>query len=308
VTEDLRIDDKGRIAARSDRARTLLGESIGPWLMLGASEDLLLLVRDARGGLWPLLRGLRSDRAVLAGNLSEMEPSELLNFLHQGKRTGVLLARSGGSERGIALIEGNVAWACSTAPGERLGEMLVKAGLVERRVIDDALDEQHRRRDRPDAAQARLGKLLEERGVLPPEGMARALRQQVVEIFLGLLLLKHGTFLFLRGCDPEKLPARLELDTEALLLDGLRRLDEMELLRGKLPSLSVRIKATGKAPPPKDDGVHFTAEARQLLAFLDGKRLLGQAAAEAAMPDFDATKAACRLLEGAWAVLLPDRK
>jgi hypothetical protein len=308
VTEDLRIDDKGRIAARSDRARSLLAESGGRWLLLGSSEDLLLLLRDEQGGLWPLLRGLRSDRAVLAGNLSEMEPSDLLNFLHQGKRTGILLARSGGFERGIALLEGNVAWACSTSPGERLGEMLVKAGLVERRIIDETLDDQRRRRDRPDVAQARLGKLLEERGVLPPEGMARALRQQVVEIFLGLLLLRSGTFLFLRGCDPDKLPARLDLDTEGLLLDGLRRLDEMELLRGKLPSLSVRIKATGKAPPAKDDGIHFTAEARQLLALLDGKRRLGQAAAAAALPDFDATKAACRLIEGSWAVLLPDRK
>lgn len=306
MTEDLRIDDKGRVAARSERARSLLAESGGPWLLLDAAPDLLFLLRDEHTGLWPLLRGLRSDRAVLAGNLSEMEPSDLLNFLHQGKRTGVLLARNAGNERGIALIEGNVAWACSTGPGERLGEMLVKAGLVERRVVDEALAEQRRRRDRPDAAQARLGKLLEESGALKPEGMARALRQQVVEIFMGLLVLRSGTFLFLRGCDEERLPARLNLDTEAMLLDGLRRLDEMELLRGKLPSLSVRLKATGKRPPAKDDGVHFTAEARQLLALLDGKRLLGQAAAEAALPDFDATKAACRLLEGAWAVLLPD--
>ncbi|GAC1347686.1 MAG: hypothetical protein NVSMB23_27340 [Myxococcales bacterium] len=308
MTEDLRIDDKGHVAARSDRARALLGEAQGPWLLLDAAPDLFFLLRDEKEGLWPLLRGLGSDRAVLAGSLSEMEPSDLLNFLHQGKRTGVLLTRSGHSERGIALIDGNVAWACSTGPGERLGEMLVKGSLVERRVVDEALAEQRRRRDHPDAGQSRLGKLLEERGALGPEGMARALRQQVVEIFLGLLVLKSGIFLFLRGCDAEKLPARLGLDTQALLLDGLRRLDEMELLRGKLPSLSVRLKATGKAPPAKDDGVHFTAEARQLLALLNGKRLLGQAASEAALPDFDATKAACRLLEGAWAVVVPEKK
>src|SRR5438094_7519447 len=181
----------------------------GAWKLLSGPNELLLALRDHGDGLMTDLSRLHPRGAVLAGDMSEMQPSDLLNFLHQGRRTGVLLTRSDGTERGIVLIEGNVAWACSTSPGERLGELLVRSGLADRARIETALADQAAAGEKK-----RLGQMLVDRGVLGPDEVFRGLRHQVVEIFLGLLVARSGSFVFLRGLEQDKLPAQLMLDTQ----------------------------------------------------------------------------------------------
>lgn len=258
----------------------------GAWNLLETPSDLLVALRDRRGGLFSELSELHPDRAVLAGDLAEMQPSDLLNFLHHGRRTGVLLARAGEVERGIVVVEGNVAWACSTSPGERLGELLARSGLIERARLGAVLAAQDI------AGHRRLGQLLVDRGILPPDALARGLRTQVIEIFLGLLVARAGTFVFLRGVDRTALPIALALDMQALLLDGLRRLDEMELYRSIVPGLEVTPRLTGTPPQDGIDG-----EAAQLLPFVDGKRTLAELALVSALGEFEATKATYQLIQ-----------
>src|SRR3981189_3579110 len=144
-----------------DDLKASLDESPGAWKLLETPAGLLMALRDRASGLFPQLKTvLRPDRALLAGDLAEMQPSDLLNFLHQGRRTGVLLTRSDGVERGIVLLEGNVAWACSTRAGERLGELLCRMGLADRASIQQAL-----RAQRGLLEKRRLGQLLVEGGV-----------------------------------------------------------------------------------------------------------------------------------------------
>lgn len=263
-------------------------KSLGAWKLLSTPNELLLALRDRGDGLQTDLTQLHPRMAVLAGDMSEMQPSDLLNFLHQGRRTGVLLTRSDGVERGIVLIEGNVAWACSTSPGERLGELLVRMGLVEHARLEALLREQS-----ASGGRKRLGQLLVDKGALTADALARGLRHQVNEIFLGLLVARAGSFVFLRGLDRDKLPSVHELDTQAMLLDGLRRLDEMELYRTRVPSsdLSPRVARTAA---PTDV---LTPEQLHVLEQVDGKRTVAQIAMATALGEFEATKAVYRLLE-----------
>jgi hypothetical protein len=231
-----------------------LDQSPGAWKLLETPAGLLVALRDRASGLFPQLKtALAPDKALLAGDLAEMQPSDLLNFLHQGRRSGVLLARSDGVERAIVLIEGNVAWACSTGPAEKLKDMW------------------------------------------------RGSRQQIIEIFLGLLVAQSGVFVFLRGVNRSALPDRLSLDTQAMLLDGLRRLDEMELYRTRIPSGLVRPSPTAKVLPPSDESV--TPESRLLLPLCDGKRTLEELATLTSLGEFEATKAVFKLLNTGYLAL-----
>jgi hypothetical protein len=130
------------------------------------------------------------------------------------------------------------------------------------------------------------------------EELPRAMRHQVVEIFLGLLVAQSGAFLFLRGVDAARLPSTFALDTEALLLDGLRRLDEMELFRARVPGLHVRPRRTGK---PELDGV--SAEAQLVLGMAEGALTLGQIAAASALGEFETMRVVYRLLVAGLVVL-----
>jgi uncharacterized protein DUF4388 len=259
----------------------------GAWRLLEATSELLRALRDGPGTLFNELSELSPSRAVLAGDLAEMLPCDLLNFLHQGRRTGVLLTRADGVERGIVMLDGNVAWACSTSPGELLGELLARSGLADRNRVAKVLLEQ-----REPPARKRLGELLVEEGVLSPEGLARGLRHQVVEIFLGLLVVKSGHFVFLRGVDRAALPSVLALDTQGMLLDGLCRLDEMEVYRTRVPNADAVPRCTGKIA----DG-DLAEDARRVLAAADGRRTVADLARATALGEFEATRAAYRLIE-----------
>ena len=297
MNDDLHIDAEGSPTAPTDDARKLLAHSSGAWKLLETPSELLLALRDRADGLLGDLTQLHPSGAVLAGDLAEMQPSDLLNFLHQGRRTGVLLTRSDGVERGLVLIDGNVAWGCSTSSGERLGELLCRMGLADRGKVDAALAlqgarDQHRR----------LGQLLVEQKALLEEDVANGLRHQAVEIFLGLLVSRAGSFVFLRGLDRAALPVSLGLDTQALLLDGLRRLDEMELYRTRVPSAEVQPRPTGKAVPPPD-GELTTCEMSLVHALSDGTRTVAELAARSALGEFEATKAVYKLLGAGYLAL-----
>lgn len=287
--DDLLIDDKGAPSAAGAQGQQHLAQNAGAWKLLATPSELLLALRDRGDGLMTDLAQLHPRGAVLAGDMSEMQPSDLLNFLHQGRRTGVLLTRSDGTERGIVLIDGNVAWACSTSPGERLGELLARMGAADRPKIEEALREQG-----ATGARKRIGELLIDKGVLDTDAIARGLRHQVVEIFLGLLVARSGSFVFLRGIDTEQLPARLALDTQAMLLDGLRRLDEMELYRTRVASSDVRPRRLKAG-----DG-EVSPEGHQILPLADGNRTLAAIAAATALGEFETTKALFKLIESGY--------
>ena len=295
VDNDLIIDEDGSPSAASAGARKALAQSSGAWKLLETPSELLRALRERADGLMGNLNQLHPSGAVLAGDLAEMQPSDLLNFLHQGRRTGVLLTRSDGVERGLVLLDGNVAWACSTSPGERLGELLCRMGLAERHKVEAALALQGKGQHR------RLGQLLVDAGAVGSEQVNRGLRHQVVEIFLGLLVTRAGSFVFLRGVEREALPVNLALDTQALLLDGLRRLDEMELYRSRVPSSESRPTRTGRALPDTDETL--TAEARQLYALVDGTKSIADLAMATALGEFEVTKAAFKLLGAGYLAL-----
>jgi hypothetical protein len=218
-----------------DDLKARLEQASGAWKVLETGTELVLAIRGGGPSLYGEVTAWGAGRATFAGDLADVQPSELLNFLHQGRRSGVLLARTSGVDRAIVFINGNIAWARSTSPSERL------AG--------------------------------------------------VGEVFLGLLVARAGTFAFLQGVNRAALPAAFSLDTQAMLLDGLRRLDEMELYRSRVPRPEVVPRPTGKK---LDD--EAVPEERQLLALADGRRTVADLALATALGEFETTKATYALI------------
>ena len=246
------------------------------------------------------LAKLAPGPSVFAGDLSALLPPDLLNFLHQGRRSGVLLAVNAECERAVVLIDGAVAWAASTSPSERFGEIVCRLGILSRSTIAEALEQQASMQPMP-----RLGELLAARGLLDAETRTRALRHQIVEIFLGLLVLREGRFNFRAGFDAARLPSRLSLDIEGLLLDGLRRLDEMVHYRTRIASPAIVPERTQLACPALDSE-SFSLQMRRLHAHVDGVRPMSELSEVAALGEFEATKAAFRLMESGHLVPLGE--
>ncbi len=151
----------------------------------------------------------------IRGDLENSSVPELLRSLLLSGETGILTLRSDDVTKTITLHRGRVAYASSTNPDERLGEMLLVAGRISARQYVEAS-----KRIRPGR---RLGAILVELGALETEELIPAVESQVREILMELFTWTHGEYeLVIKDVDPSDM-VTVNVSTENLILEGIRR-------------------------------------------------------------------------------------
>ncbi len=100
---------------------------------------------------------------------------------------------------------------------------------------------------RPYKTGANLGKLLVDKGVLEAKDLWLATRQQAEAIVFHLFAFAEGSFSFLHRPLEKDEVLRLSMNTQNLIMEGLRRVDERALFMRRLRSLDAVAAATGKA-------------------------------------------------------------
>jgi hypothetical protein len=254
----LQIDAHGRVATRTDEVRRDLADRAGTFELLPSAPDLLLAVRlPAAGGPTP------APGATLAGDLAAFPLADFVGFVHQARMTGTLTVLAGGGSRSVSFREGRIRGSTSEVPGERVVEVAARLGF---------------------AADA----------TLPMTERWRVIREQVATIFHAVLTARDGVFFLVQGEDEPVGPA-LSLDTQAVLMDAVRRIDEMELFRGRIPGGEVFLRRR----EPRDP-VPLEPEEQRLLGLVDGRRRVLDVAREAHLSEFEATKILYRLAEAGY--------
>lgn len=224
----LRVDESGEIT-REAHGHGRLGARPGRFAVVPSAPDLLLAIRlPAQGG--PLPQG----RVLLCGDLAGTSFPDLVGLLVQGRKSGVLRVLSRTGDRTLVFAEGELRGASSTHPGDRLGEIAVRLGFLERDALDRILA--------GDPAGRRLGRRLVEEGLMTAPDVWRAVQEQVASIFHSILLGETGLPFVFTDEPVEAIATAPALPAQGLLLDGLRRLDELSLFRKRIPSGDVRVR------------------------------------------------------------------
>jgi hypothetical protein len=181
--------------------------------------------------------------AFLAGSLPTFSLADVFGHVVAGIRTGKLVVTNGPALRTVNLSDGQIVFATSTERHERLGNALVRLGLLTDEQLNQALLQVGPR--------ARLGQVLTRMGLISAANLYSGMTFLVREIVVNLFELSEGEFLFLDGeitQDALKLPER----TKLMILEGMKRGDEVIRLRNRLPeTLRVRL-ASGGAPRTSD--------------------------------------------------------
>ena len=277
MSDYVKVDSSGRISAEDDGASQRLASRQGRYFLTPTSADIMLFVRSPPvGGPSP------KPRVVLAGDMSSVPLVEVVGFVHQTRRTGVLRVLSPSGERAIAFRDGDVRSAVSDNPRERLGEIAVRRGFADAVTLEKIAAER---------GPAQLGRALVERGVLKPHDLWKCLQEQVVEIFNGMLLSEGGAFVLVEQ-DVEDRGAALALSTQGLLMDSIRRIDEMTEFRKRLPADDAYLV------PIRPPGPELEAEERRLFELCNGSRTLADVIDAARLSEFEALKIVFHLVEG----------
>lgn len=273
----LDIDAHGRVVPQSDAARRALADRAGRFILLPSAADLLVARRAPATGATAA-----RPRCVLAGDVSAFPIADFVAFVHHARLSGVLNVSAGGANRSVTFQDGEVRSAQSTAVGERIGEVAVRLGYATEAQVAEATV-----CDRP------LGKALVELGVTPND-LYKCLHEQVTAVFHALLLCKSGTFALVDE-SPERVAAPLSVSTQSLLMDGIRRIDELSLFRGRIPGPHAYLR---RREPSRPTTLRPTESA--LLALVDGRRTVAEIATAAHLNEFDATKILFHLAEAGY--------
>jgi hypothetical protein len=199
----------------------------GVYQIVAHGADALMLLRDGA-----------APQGYFAGDLASLGMAEVFGHLVSGVRSGQLVVSGQGLRKTVSLRDGQVVFATSSEPYERLGRSLVRRKLVTAGQLDAALD-----KVRPGV---RLGQVLTQAKVVTASSLYSAMTDLVRDIVVGLFELTFGHFLFLEGApapdDSVKLPER----TRDVVFAGLRRGEELVRLRRRLPE-AFRVVAGAKA-------------------------------------------------------------
>ena len=283
MTTRFRIEGGAQLVPEDRHGLPALAGRTGTYALMPTSPDLLVFSRTpAEGGTIP------TPRVVLSGDASGFALSDFIAFLSQSRWSGVIRVRTPGGERSITLREGEIRGASSDDPADRLGEVLVRLGYVERAKIEEVL------REHPPS---KVGRAMVERGLLQAHDLFKCVTHQVSEIFHAIVLCREGSFFLIDQPVDDKASHNIQLSTQSLLMDSIRKIDEMAHFRKRIPH--GRMYVARKRP---SDGKLEEDEDR-VLTLLDGRRTILELANAARLSEFDTTKVVFRLLEGGFAVL-----
>lgn len=185
-------------------------------------------------------------------------PLEIVLRLEDERATGVLHASWGHVGAWLAFADGRLVQAGSSDARTRIGGLLRTAGLVTPEQLENALREQASRPGRP------LGQVLVEMGLLSPQALRTALPAQVGCVAREMLAqASWDEARFVPGEAPEREPFVLEESVSEVALQALREMDEKSLFD------VVEALAPGRATLHLDalrDGRFDLAEGEQMVA------------------------------------------
>jgi hypothetical protein len=155
--------------------------------------------------------------------------------------SGVLAMSQGEVSKGIYFLEGDVVFAASTVEEDRLGACLFRAGRLSESQFRAAMRE-------VESSGFPLGYVLVESRVLSPGELTGALAAQVERIVLSVLRWTSGTLR--RDAMDRPIPAdqTLELNTNRLLLLGMRLFPDTDRLERSLGDPLRRLRRVSPAP------------------------------------------------------------
>lgn len=200
---------------------------------------------------------------ALRGSLKDFGLADILQLIHFQGKSGVLTLEGEKDRVKLFFVEGNIVGAISRRRQEdaRLGKILLKRGFITEEKLQEAIEEQTR-------TGKKLGNILLQKGFVDKERIKDVLTGQITETVVQIFGWEEGTYEFTPQVIALDTVGEKEvsiiLDTQHLLMEGLRILDEWSLLEGKLTLDTVFIKK-------EDITSGLSEEEMDILSLVDGE-------------------------------------
>ena len=220
--------------------------------------------------------------ATPSGTVTGMTISHLFLDLRAAKKTGIVFFEDETFSRKVYFKDGDVVFSSSNTDEDRLGKCLLRAGKITNAQFDASAELAKKTNKKQEA-------VLVELGFITPHDLVDGVRLQMQEIIYGLFSCRSGSYQFHEGLLPLADITPLQMSTQSLILEGIRRLD-WQTVRKTLPPLKTILHPAAK-PSGLFQEAAFSHDQRTVLSLIDGKRSIEDICSLAGGGDFNTLKA-----------------
>ncbi len=237
---------------------------------------------------------------ALKGNLRDFSTTQLLNLINLARKTGLLAVESKNGSAQVFFREGKLIYAAYGGQDGRLTSMLVRSGKLTPAQANKINEQPEARNNRE------LGALLIQSGHLTQSDVVASVKAYVLDVVYRLFSWTEGTFRF----EPSQLPPedrtiQVRVDLENVIMEGSRRIKEIERLREELPNLDVALRFTDR-PDARLRNINLSVDEWRVVSFINPKNSIRQIAQASNMSEFQIRKIVYGMLQaGLVEVLTP---
>lgn len=219
----------------------------------------------------------------LVGNLRDFALHDFLYLVDRGYKTGSLqLDRPAANEAAqLYFDKGKLLSVVRPNRRERLGELLIRLGKITPQQLAQALHAQQAGNSRP------LGQVLVEQRVIGQQELQACIQQQIEETVYDLFSWREGEFKFQTGQRPapDDVQSLVPLPVENLIMEGVRRVDELSRIRERIPNNDMIVRFI-EQPQEKAANINMTADEWRIFARINGRSSINEIAQKTGLTAF----------------------
>jgi len=222
----------------------------------------------------------------IEGPLKELGIHDVFQLLDLSRKTGSLRVTSElRHNSGTVYFEnGAIVFAQIQSNPHPLGALLIRTGKITEGDLDRARDRQRRGDTR------RVGEILVEMGAITNRELQRQVRFQVEEVVFEVMGWQEGYFSFSEGTEAAfPAEAAVRIPTEALLMEGARRIDEWSRIEKRVPHVGM-VPSFTSATDGQPGDLDLLPPEWEVLALIDGERDVRGVATQLGRSEFDVAK------------------
>ncbi len=199
---------------------------------------------------------------ALEGTLRDFSFADILQLISLQRKTGVLTLKNENDVVTISFLEGKIVATSSLSQRaeDRLGLILLKQGVLSEANLEVALRKQ-------EETLQRLGRILIDAGMVPQEAVRQALEQQILQVVYRVFRWSDGEYHFSQETDIDfDRDLMTPLAVDSIIMEGARMTDEWPFINQRIPDHAMIFR---KVDPGKKLTVREEAdeEGEDLLGF-----------------------------------------
>lgn len=225
---------------------------------------------------------MEKDNRELSGRIEESRVPDLIYSISQSNSTGVLYLTKRQVQKALYFQRGRLVFAKSNSIDDRLGEQLLKQKKITYAQLIEA--------GKLITPSKRFGTILVEKGIITPDELVRGVINQIKEIVFSVFPWDEGSYFFEVGPLPSKEIIILNIPTEEIIIQGIKRINSWSWIRHAVGELDTCYKVTSKYDH-LEGLVNLQAPLLKIIEFFNSEHTIRQACEFSSLGDFETYKA-----------------